>query len=261
MAPSITESLFALGAGDRVIGRTDFCSWPKEACTRPNIGGMLNPSIETWLQLQPDLIIFLETSDQIAAKARSLGLNTLMVNMNRLEDVFASWKLMGETLAIPDQSNALIDSVQEKIDRVQSRLKGIPRKKTLLLLGDSSDPSRDLYAVGPSTFLGQLIDLAGGDNILEDTGIEYPRISKEFIMAKSPEVIIEAGPKARLNDEEYKKRMQDWQRFSSIHAVQNRQIYFVGEDYAVIPGPRLYLILQKFAGAIHPDLFDEDEFK
>lgn len=255
MAPSITESLFAMGAGDRVVGRTEFCKWPEEACKRTNVGGMLNPSTETWVQLRPDLIIFLETSDRMAEKARSLGLKTMMVNMNRIEDIFTSWEQMGDALGIPDQSQSLISSVRGKIESIKARIKKSDRKKTLLLLGDSSDPARDLYAVGPSTFLGQLVFLAGGDNILKDTEIAYPRISKEFILAQSPQVIIEAGPKSNVTPGEYQQRMQEWGRYPSIRAVQNKQIYFIGEDYAVLPGPRLHLILRRFAEAIHPELF------
>lgn len=255
MAPSITESLFAMGAGDRVVGRTEFCKWPEEACKRTNVGGMLNPSTETWVQLRPDLILFLETSDRMAEKARSLGLKTMMVNMNRIEDIFTSWEQMGDALGIPDQSQALINSVQGKIESIKTRIRKSNRKKTLLLLGDSSDPARDLYAVGPSTFLGQLLFLAGGDNILKDTEIDYPRISKEFILAQSPQVIIEAGPKSNVTPGEYQQRMREWGRYPSIRAVQNKQIYFIGEDYAVLPGPRLHLILRRFAEAIHPGLF------
>ncbi len=256
MAPSITESLFALGAGDRVVGRTDFCKWPKEACTLPNVGGMLNPSMETWLTLKPDLIIFLRSSDRLESKAKSLGLNTLTVDMNRIDTIFKSWQLIGNTLGIQDSATNLEKSIRKEIEEIKSKMSGLKPIETLLLLGDSSDPGRDLFAVGQSTFLGELIELAGGFNILENPDANYPRISKEFILARSPEVIIEAGPKANLTGDEYKRRMKEWKPFASIRAVQNKRIYFIGEDYAVIPGPRLHLILKQFARALHPEVFD-----
>ncbi len=255
MAPSITESLFAIGAGDRVVGRTDFCKWPKEACQRPNVGGMLNPSTETWLTLQPDLIIFLRTSNRLEAKARSLGLKTLTVEMDRIATIFKSWQLMGTVLGLETSVTKLETSIRREIDEVKSKTKGLRKIETLLLLGDSSDPGRDLFAVGRSTFLGELIELAGGKNILESPAASYPRISKEFILARSPEVIIEAGPKSNLTGDEYGRRMKEWKPFASIRAVQNKRIFFIGEDYAVIPGPRLHLILKKFAHALHPEIF------
>ncbi len=255
MAPSITESLFALGAGDRVVGRTDFCKWPKEACQLPNVGGMLNPSTETWLTLKPDLIIFLKSSDRLASKAKSLGLKTLLVDMNRIDTIFKSWQLMGTTLGIADSATKLENSIRKEIETIKLKTRGLEKIETLLLLGDSSDPGRDLFAVGRSTFLGELIELAGGFNILEDPDANYPRISKEFILSRSPEVIIEAGPKSKLTGDEYKRRMKEWEPFASIKAVQTRRIHFIGEDYAVIPGPRLHLILKQFAKALHPDIF------
>lgn len=255
MAPSITESLFALGAGNRVVGRTEFCKWPKEACQLPNVGGMLNPSTETWLTLKPDLIIFLKSSDRLASKAKSLGLRTLLVDMNRIDSIFESWQLIGNTLGIQGSATDLENSIREEIETIKSKTKGLQKIETLLLLGDSSDPGRDLFAVGRSTFLGELIEIAGGFNILEDPDANYPRISKEFILSRSPEVIIEAGPKSKLTDNEYKRRMKEWEPFASIKAVQTRRIHFIGEDYAVIPGPRLHLILKQFANALHPEIF------
>lgn len=162
---------------------------------------------------------------------------------------------MGDTLGIQDSAANLEHSILKEIEFIKSKTRGLPKIETLLLLGDSSDPGRDLFAVGRSTFLGELIELAGGKNILEDPDANYPRISKEFILARSPEVIIEAGPKSNLTGDEYKRRMKEWEPFSSIKAVQSKRIHFIGEDYAVIPGPRLHLILKQFAQALHPDIF------
>jgi len=107
-------------------------------------------------------------------------------------------------------------------------LKNIPPKEALLLLGDSSDPGRDLYAAGQGTFLHELLEISGGRNIIPDSLAQYPKITKEFIIEKSPEVIIEAGPKSRLSLEQIKERMKGWKRFPSIRAVQSEQIHYIG---------------------------------
>ncbi len=141
----------------------------------------------------------------------------------------------------------------------QDRLKDTPKKSVLIILGDSNDPTRDLYSVGRNTFLGEILDLAGGENILPVTMARSPKISKEFIIEKSPEVIIEAGPKLRLSDQDLEKKKLDWKRFATISAVQKGNIHFIGADYILIPGPRLIKILSRFTRAIHPEVFTDTE--
>lgn len=255
MSPSITETLFALGVGDRVVGVTDFCSYPKEACTLPKIGGLLNPSVEAWIRLKPDLIIHQEDSHKLHINAKNLGIRTLAVSMTRLQNIFSSIQTLGEVLGCEPAARALVQKLRSGIQRQQARLKNVPKKTTLLLLGDGSDPGGALYAVGRSTFLGELLELAGGENILTDPAINYPKISKEFILRHSPEVIIEAGPDANLSVGEKEKKLNQWQRFPTLTAVKNETIYFVGADYILIPGPRFLSILNHFARVIHPEAF------
>ncbi len=199
MSPSITETLFALGVGDRVVGVTDFCSYPKEACALPKIGGLLNPSVEAWIKLKPDLIIHQDDSHKLRINARNLGIRTLAVSMTRLQNILDTIKTFGEVLGCESDARALIQQLQSGIQRHQAGLRNIPKKTTLLLLGDGSGPGGALYAVGRSTFLGELLELAGGENILTDPKINYPKISKEFILRHSPEVIIEAVTDANLS--------------------------------------------------------------
>ncbi len=257
MSPSITETLFALGVGDRVVGVTDFCSYPKEACTRAKIGGLLNPSVEAWITLKPDLIIHQDDSHKLRINARNLGIQTLAVSMTRLHNIFKTIQTLGEVLGCESAARALTQKLQSGIQRHQARLKNLPGKTTLLLLGDGSNPGAALYAVGRSTFLGELLELAGGTNILVNPQLNYPKISKEFILRHSPEVIIEAGPDANLTPDEKKKKLEQWQRFPTLTAVKNKTIYFVGADYILIPGPRFLNILDHFARVIHPEAFKD----
>lgn len=254
-SPSITETLFALGVGDRVVGVTDFCSFPEEACRLPKIGGLLNPSVEAWIQLKPDLIIHQETSHKLESNARNLGIPTLSVSLKSMKSIYHSISLLGEKLGCTKAAQKLTDTLRSGIGKLRTRLKGIHKKSVLLLLADSDHPGRDLYAVGPRTFLGELLELAGGENIIEESPAEYPKISKEFIIHKSPEIIILAGPKSRLSDDEKSNRLKSWNRFASVRAVQTGDIHFIGAPYILIPGPRLLNIVNSFAQALHPQLF------
>jgi iron complex transport system substrate-binding protein len=254
-SPSITETLFELGLKDRVIAVTDFCKYPKQACQLPSIGGMLNPNMETVVALTPDLIILQSGNQRLRNNAKSVGIKTLEVSMGNLEEIFDSIKKLGIALNCQEQANKLTLHLTSRITFYQERLKGLPKKEVLLLLGDSSDPARDLYAAGPGTFLNELLNLSGGKNIIRDSPARYPKLSKEHIIKKSPEIIIEAGPKSNLSQTEIDIRIQEWNRFPTIEAVKKGQIYFIGADYILIPGPRLLKIIERFSKAIHPDLF------
>ena len=256
MSPSITETLFALGVGDRVVGVTDFCSYPKEACALPKIGGLLNPSVEAWIKLKPDLIIHQDDSHKLRINAQNLGIQTLAISMTRVQNIFETIKTFGKVLGAEPTARALVQKLQSGIQLQKTRLQEVPRKTTLLLLTEGGGPNSALYAVGRSTFLGELLELAGGENILTDPAINYPKVSKEYILRHSPEVIIQAGPRANISPQEKAEKLKQWQRFPTLTAVKNGTIYFVGADYILIPGPRFLNILDHFTRVIHPEAFE-----
>lgn len=257
MSPSITEILFAIGAGPRVVGVTDFCAYPQEVKSIPKVGGMLNPSVETIIAMKPDLIINHRDSQNIKKLADQMGIRTLDVAFTSLEGIYASISKIGDALGSAEAAQNLVTSLRNDVQQYKLKLKDLQPKPTLLILGDSADPLRDLYAVGKGTFLDELLTLAGGQNILADSVAPYPKVSRESIIARSPEIIIVAGPKANLPSEEISRLRADWGRFSTIRAVKNNQIHFVGAEYILIPGPRLLNIVDYFAKIIHPEAFND----
>lgn len=258
MSPAITEILFAIGAGDKVIAVTDFATYPKETESLAKVGGFLNPSYETIISLQPDLLIHHYDSPKIEEFAKNLGIRSLPINLTDLKNILNSILLIGEELALSKSAKEFHGKLNSDIEFYRSRLKGQKFKSVLLLLGDSADPMRDLYAVGKNTFLGELLTLAGGDNILPESPADYPKISREFIIESSPEVIIIAGPMANISAEEKIIRKRKWARFSAVRAVQSGNIHYIGEDYILLPGPRLLKIIDRFAKSIHPEIFERE---
>jgi iron complex transport system substrate-binding protein len=254
-SPAITEILFAIGAGDRVVGVTDYCNFPKKACLLPSIGGPLNPSTEKWIALKPDLIILQDDSVVLNKHAKVFKIPTLEVSVNNLENILISIQVIADAMQAPKAGKQLVDKIKIQIDNYRTSIKKAKPRHVLMLLSDTNDPSRDLYAVGRNTFLNELLSIAGGENILPDTMATYPKISKEFIIAKSPEIIIEIGPTANLSNEGILNRKKAWTIYPTINAVRNDRLYFVGADYILIPGPRLVKILDILTRNIHPKLF------
>lgn len=259
MSPSITEILFALGAGNRVVAVTDFCTYPKAAALLPKVGGMLNPSVETLISMKPDIIIHHQDSHKMEKTAARLGIRSLGVSFENLNDIYRSIKTIGATLGLPEAAEGLLGKLKKGIAFHRSKLENLEPKSVLLILGDSEVPMRDLYAVGKGTFLDELLTLAGGQNIISNSAASYPKVSREFIIKRSPEVIIIAGPHANLSPEKRRLWKQEWRRYATIQAVKNDQIYFTGADYILIPGPRLLNIVENFARAIHPEIFPPPE--
>lgn len=254
LSPGVTEILFAIGAGDRVVGVTDFCNYPEKARSLPRIGGLLNPSYETIITLKPDLIIHQPNKHKIKSFVEKLGIRNLPISMLSFAEIFSSIKEIGIAVHRENAADALIKSMQAKIDFHRERLAGVSRKSVLLILGISNDAMREIYGVGPKTFLGEMLALAGGNNILANTHAQYPKVSKEFIIHESPEIIIEIGRTDILTEESSKKRRQGWQKFSTIRAVKNQNIHIIGADYILIPGPRLVNIIELFVKAVHPEI-------
>ena len=180
---------------------------------------------------------------------------SLTVSVSSLKDILASIQAVAESLEVPKIGHQLIDKIKKKINDYRIQLKPLKPRQVLMLLSDTNDPSRDLYAVGRGTFLNELLMIAGGENVLPQTMAKYPKISKEFIIAKSPEIIIEIGPKSNLSNEGILVRKKAWGKYPTLRAVRNDRLYFIGADYILIPGPRLVNILDDLTRNIHPELF------
>jgi len=257
MSPAITEILFKIGAGDKVVGVTDFCVYPPEAAKLPKLGGILNPNVEVMITIKPDLIIHHYDSIKIQKFAMELGVDNLPVKLTDLNSILESIEKIGHKLGLANNAIKLRQKLESDIKFYKNKFKGKRKKSVLLLLGDSNDPMRDLYAAGRNTFLGELLNLAGGDNILPDTFAEYPKVSREYIIHKSPEVIIIAGPMANLSEQQKKISLKRWAKYSTVRAVKNNDIHYIGHDYILIPGPRLTNLIGEFAKNIYPEIFPD----
>jgi iron complex transport system substrate-binding protein len=251
LSPSITEVLFAIGAGDQVSAVTDFCTYPKEALQKPKIGGMLNSSAESIIALKPDLMVFQPGKSNVKQLAIKLNIEYIEASFQDLKSIYQAIQDIGNAVGKEKEAEKLITDIKSKLESYQERLKNVKPKSTLLILGDSRDPLRDLYAVGKRTFLDELLTLSGGENVLSETLSQYPKISREYIISRSPEVVIIAGPNSEVTEKEFSSNLNAWRVLGSVRAVKNKSIHIISEDYILIPGPRLVNIVDKFYQAIH----------
>jgi iron complex transport system substrate-binding protein len=243
----MTETLFALGVGHRLVGVTTFCDYPTEALRIQKIGTYTNPSIEAVLALRPDLVVAApEGTDQEKIKRlETLGLKVAVLPVSSAGTIFESIRLLARIVHREEAGTKLLLGMQHQIDSVRRNLKGVRPRRVLLVVG-----YRPLVAAGSRTHIGELLSLAGGENITGETQQSWPILSAETIVARAPEVIIEAGMGSERDAEKNR-----WQDLSSLPAVKEGRIYPYPSDKILRPGPRIGEALEELARLIHPECF------
>ena len=253
MSPAIAEIVFAIGAGPRVVGVSEHTAWPPEATELPICGGFYNPNYERMLDLRPDLVISQGEASDLRKFARTNGIELELVSLATLDAVLSDIERLGALLQVQPQARRVVDGMRRRLDAVRARVRGRPVVSVLLVTGHDEGSLRNLYAVGPHTFLNDLIEVAGGRNAFADLPVEYGVVNKEAIIERRPDVIVELRG---LGGDEARAQAQVralWASFGTLPAVQNDRVYAVDSTYALIPGPRVVDLAEKLAALFHPE--------
>ncbi len=255
LAPSITEVLFTLGLGDRVVGVTDFCDYPEEAKAKNKVGGYYDTSYETILSLMPDLVIMLPEHENQREYLKKLGIDILVVDQRDTIGILDSILKIGRLCKKEEKAKYIIDNINSRIERIKEKTKGLAPPRVMICIGRTygSGNIEDVYICGSKGFYNEWIMLAGGTNVYKEGLIRYPTVTGEGITRMNPEVIIEVVPD--LNDRGLKKEtlIKEWESLPWVDALKNHRIYIFGQDYVATPGPRFILILEEMARSIHPE--------
>ena len=246
LAPSVTETIFALGFGDRLVGVTTYCDYPAEARKLPKIGDFINPSLEAIIAKKPDLVIgVIGATDPVKARElERLGLKVALVSVANLNDVLASISSIAALLGNTKAGEKLVAKIRAQVEDVKMRIAPAARRKVLLVVG-----VHPVIAVGGKNFIDELIALAGGENIAGSAAQPWLNLPDELVIAKAPEVIIEAG----MGSERAKSKR--WGDLKSVPAVREGRIYSYPSDKILRPGPRFGAALAELARLIHPECF------
>ncbi len=247
MTPALTEILFALGAGDRVVGVTAYCDWPPEARARAKIGGYVDPSVERILALRPDLVLVTPAAGNRdgALAVRRAGLRLEVVEADSLADTYDAIERVAALCGVAERGRDLVASLRRRVEAASSRARGLPRVRTLFCL--ELDP---LVAAGPGTLPAEILDLAGGENVA--SGGRYPRLGIETVLAAAPDVILAArmDPPATASSEE---AARFWRRWPSIPAVRDGRVFTIDATVALRPGPRVADAVELVASLLRED--------
>jgi len=255
MAPSITETVFALGCGDRLVGVTDFCSFPPEAKAIPKIGGYLNPNWEAILRLQPDLVIVPAGQQDFSEKLARFRLKSVTVDHRSVDGVFDSLEILGRVFGVEDRAKALASAWRQRLAHLEERWKGKPRPRVLFVIERSIEPGRlrNICAAGPDGFLDRIISIAGGENVLHDAPVPFPMLSAEGVLKLNPEVIIDSIGGIAAQKIDRATILSGWQQVKNVAAVRNGRICLLEEDVPLVPGPRMIELAERLAQCFHPE--------
>jgi len=249
LAPSITETLYALGLGDELVGDTDYCDYPPEATKKPHVGGQMNPSLEAIVALKPDLVLGTaegnrrETAEQLS----HLKIPLYGVAAGTVDDMFRSITDLGEVLDERQRAQDLVGSLRQRAQAVEKAVAGEKSVKVLFVV--QYEP---LITAGRDTFIADVIRRAGGKSVTDDMSQEWPRLSLESALALDPDVILFPESHTFSPPLEQLKSLPVWKDF---RAVRNGRLYLVPETI-VRPCPRLIDALEDVAKILHPERFD-----
>lgn len=246
LAPSITEMIFAVGAGDRLVGVTTYCNYPAEASAIEKVGDTQTPNIEKIIALKPQ-IVFVSTASQLEAFTKTLeeqGIAVFVSNAKSLHEVFQTMLHLGELFGTKEKAEELVTHLTGRASLVRHMNSFVePRAErkifTRVFVQISNDP---LFTIGKDSFLTEVLEYSGGVSVTKDIPTAYPKVSKETALALNPEVII-------LSDSEDNKEPNSV--FRNSGAVKNGRVYRINADIISRPGPRLVDALEEIARDLH----------
>jgi iron complex transport system substrate-binding protein len=245
LVPSITETLFALGAGNEVVGVSSYDDYPPAVMKLPRVGSFLTPNLEAIAALRPTMVIGrgISSNQREIYALRAMGFRVLMVEDDSLPEIEQSIKTIGARVGKAREANAIVAGIEANVSDVRTRVHPFPARRALMLVGH-----QPIVAVGPGTFLDDLFKIAGADNIADATTQQWPQLSIEYIVAMKPEVILDGQ---MGSDPASPTRF--WAAYPTIPAVVNHRVVGYPEDPTLHPGPRVGTTLEMIAKLVHPE--------
>ena len=243
LMPSVTDTVFALGAGDDVVGISDYTKYPAAALTKPSVGDLIKPSIETILSLHPDLVIGFQPKGpmDVTEQLERAGIPIFLVSPHGIAGIMHSVGTIGDALNRPQQTAELIRRLQERIDAVKARTKGLPAPRVFMPVW--YDP---ITTIGKNAFITEIIAAAGGRSVTDDLTEDWPTISMEVALDRAPDaLLLVRGGKTTM------QVLESRPGWSSMKAVQEKRAYYV-DDRINFPSPVAIDALEDLAKQFHP---------
>jgi iron complex transport system substrate-binding protein len=255
LIPATTEMLFAIGAGDRVVGVGSYDRYPPDVERLPRVGALLDPNVERLIALKPDLVVVYDTQVELKEQLAAAGIPIFRYIHRGLPGVMETIRALGQRVGAKEKADALADRIERELAAVRARVADRPHPRTLLVFGREPGSLRRIQASGGYGFLHDMLEAAGGRDVLGDIPRESVEVSTEMLIARAPEVILElrygegqSAPRPPVDAEA-------WNAVPSVPAVRSHRIFTLVGDELVVPGPRVAAGVRRLAVTLHPDVF------
>jgi cobalamin transport system substrate-binding protein len=255
LVPATTEMLFAMGAGDRVAGVSDYDRFPPEVEKITRVGGLLDPNLERILALRPDLVIVYETQADLKRQLDRAGVPVYGYVHRGLPDITETMRALGRRIGAQMTADAEAARIERQLAATAARVAGRKRPKTLLVFGRDPGALRHIDASGGYGFLHDLLEIAGGTDALADLKRQSVQMSTEMVLVRAPEVILELHYGTSLPGSRTEAERRVWNALPSVPAVKNNRVYLLTGDEFVVPGPRIVIAADRFARTLHSEAF------
>lgn len=253
LVPAVTEMLFAIGAGPRLVAVSSFDHWPKEAEALPKVGGLLDPDVERVISLRPDLVVLEGSQAEVITKVQAAGIRTYPYKAGELSNVARTMRELGQVLGIEAQAAAAAAGIEERLEAIRKRAEGRPRPRVLLVFGRERGAMRAIDVSGGLGFLHDIVQLSGGENVFGAERREWVRVSVETILTAAPDVVIELHYGYYLTPARLREETAVWNGLSTLPAVRRNRVHLLEGEKFVVPGPRIVEAAEEIAAVIHPD--------
>ena len=257
LTPSTTEILYGVGAFERVVAVSDYCSYPPDVNRLPRVGGWNNPNMEQIASLRPDLVVFSDAQAQfVKDKVEAAGIKTLAVPSQTLEDAYKSIELIGQATGEEEAARRLLEQTRMSVETVRLTTERLPRKRVLCVVDRVPGTLRDLYTAGGDSFIAQLIRVAGGEPVSPPARVGWGKLQKEAVVALDPDVVLDLmmqKPSGGLAED----TLAVWKELPTLRAVRDGRIYPVRDETVLHPSQLVGESARKFAELIHPEAFEK----
>ena len=254
LIPAVTEILFAIGAGPQVIAVSSFDEYPPDVKHLQRVGALLDPDLERILSLRPDLVVAYGSQQDLLKQLSHAGIGAYNYRHAGLADVNRTIREVGDRVGRGKSAEAVVSRIDAHMASIRQRVSARERPRTLLVFGREIGALRGIYANGGIGFLHDMLEAAGGEDVLGDIKRESVQATTELILARKPEVILEIRPgsaaAASIDSE-----IGVWRTLGSVPAVRAGRVHFIVDPRMVVPGPRVAEAAELLARALHPEVF------
>ncbi len=251
LAPSVTETLYALGLGPNVAGVTEFCSWPEDVENKPRVAGFSDIHVEAVVRARPDLAVLPTDKTGNRGHLESLGIPVLTLDTRTLPGLMRDIEALGKATGRSAEAEAILERFRIALAEATARSHGKRKPRVLFSIMHAYEGLgyiTQINAVGRDGFYNQLIEAAGGENVYTGS-LPFPRLSREAVIFLNPDVIIDVIP----THEDLEAVRRDWETLRNVNAIRNNRLYFLTDVADTVPGPRSPGTLEKLIRAFHPE--------